>query len=168
MFDKFGEFDSVEEMNRAAAAQLAEGDTEAIIAIALENGLDKEDAEDYIDGCTSELATPLIAAVGKLKVEEKELELGGILRDWKEQIVGMCMEDADMAAAVRRKGKTLTECMAELIKFSFENKVRVSDKIVNKTKVLHNGKLEQMRKPLYLGIPNRTESRKIILEYYKR
>ena len=26
MFDKFGEFDSVEELNRAAAAQKAEGD----------------------------------------------------------------------------------------------------------------------------------------------
>ena len=44
MFDKFGEFDSAEEINRAAAAQLAEGDTEAVMAIALENGLDKDDA----------------------------------------------------------------------------------------------------------------------------
>ena len=33
MFEKFGEFDSYEEINRAAAAQLAEGDTEAIYAI---------------------------------------------------------------------------------------------------------------------------------------
>ena len=51
MFDKFGEFDSVEELNRAAAAQKAEGDEEALIAIALENGIEKEDAEDYMDDC---------------------------------------------------------------------------------------------------------------------
>ena len=29
MFDKFGEFDSVEEINRAAAAQKEEGDEDA-------------------------------------------------------------------------------------------------------------------------------------------
>lgn len=71
MFDKFGEFDSAEEINRAAAAQLAEGDTEAVMAIALENGLDKDDAEDYIDGIVKELTTPFMAACGKLNVEEK-------------------------------------------------------------------------------------------------
>ena len=47
MFDKFGEFDSYEEINRAAKAQLEEGDLEAIKTIAEENGLDPEDAEDF-------------------------------------------------------------------------------------------------------------------------
>lgn len=41
MFDKFGEFDSAEELNRAAAAQKAEGDLEALIALAVGNGIDK-------------------------------------------------------------------------------------------------------------------------------
>ena len=45
MFEKFGEFDSYEEINRAAEAQKAEGDTEAILALAKENGLDEEDAQ---------------------------------------------------------------------------------------------------------------------------
>ena len=44
MFDKFGEFDSVEELNRAAAAQKAEGDEQALVLLAQENGIDKEDA----------------------------------------------------------------------------------------------------------------------------
>ena len=52
MFDKFGEFDSAEEINRAAAAQLKEGDLDAIKTIAEENGLDPEDAEDF---CTGQL-----------------------------------------------------------------------------------------------------------------
>ena len=34
MFDKFGEFDSVEELNRAAAAQKAEGDEQALVLLA--------------------------------------------------------------------------------------------------------------------------------------
>ena len=50
MFDKFGEFDSSEEINKAAAGLLREGDRESIVILAKENGIDKADAEDYIDG----------------------------------------------------------------------------------------------------------------------
>ena len=46
MEKKFGIFNTVEELNRAAAAQKAEGDLEALIGLATENGLEKEDAED--------------------------------------------------------------------------------------------------------------------------
>lgn len=166
MFEKFGEFDSVEGLNRAAAAQLKDGDTEALMALALENGLDKEDAEDYIEGCVEELATPLMAATGKLKVETEELELKGVVEDWKDAIVELCMNEEKMCAAVRKKGKSLRDCMAQLIRFAFENKVKISDKIVDATKVMHNGKLEKMRKPLYFGVPNRAEVKKLVREYY--
>lgn len=54
MFEKFGEFDSYEEINRAAKAQLEEGDLEAIKTIAEENGLDPEDAEDFCTGAMPE------------------------------------------------------------------------------------------------------------------
>ncbi len=166
MFDKFGEFDSVEELNRAAAAQLAEGDDEALIALAVENGIDKEDAEDYIGGYTDALATPLMAAVGKLKLETEELEIKGVLTDWKDSIIEECMNNREMCLAVRRKGKSLRDCMAVLIRFAFENKVLISNKIVDVVKVTHNGREEAMRKPLYLGIPNKAEVKKLIREYY--
>lgn len=166
MFEKFGEFDSAEELNRAAKAQREEGDNEAILAIAEENGIDKEDAEDYIDGVTDEFVTALMAAVGKIKVEAEELQLKGILADWKDTITAMCMDETRMQSAVRRKNKSMAECMSALIRFAFENKVHVSDKIVNITKVKHNGKEEAMKKPLYLGIPSKAEVEKIIREYY--
>lgn len=54
MFEKFGEFDSYEEINRAAKAQLEEGDLEAIKTITEENGLDPEDAEDFCTGAMPE------------------------------------------------------------------------------------------------------------------
>lgn len=168
MFDKFGEFDSAEEMNKAAAGLLEKGDTEQIEELAKENGIDKEDAQDYIDGIATEFSTPIMAAVGKLAVESRELSLEGILKEWKEYAEEMCTEDEELCRAVRRKGKSLKKCMAVLIKFAFENKVRVSDRIVEETKIMHNGKLEQMRKPLYLGIPNRTEARKLIRDYYTK
>ncbi len=166
MFEKFGEFDSVEELNRAAAAQKEQGDNEAVIALAEENGIDREDAEEYIDGCVDELATPLMAASGKLKIEAEELEIKGILEDWKDEIVNLCTADGEICAAVRKKDRHIRDCMALLIRFAFENKVQVSNKIVNVTKVTHNGKEEPFRGPLYLGIPNRAQVRKIVREYY--
>lgn len=166
MFDKFGEFDSAAELNTAAEGLLKEGDTNSIRVLAEENGLDREDAEDYITGAVTELTTPLMAAMGKLKVEATDLKLDGILKDWHEQIIDLCTEDEEMSAAVRSKGKCLKDCMAALIRFAFENKVQISDKIVDVTKVMHNGKLEPMRKPLYLGIPNRAEAKQIIRDYY--
>lgn len=167
MFDRFGEFDSAAELNATAEGLLKEGDTDSIYVLAEENGIDREDAEDYITGAVTELAKPLMAVMGKLKVEAAELKVEGILADWKDQIIDLCTEDEKMCAAVRSKDKCLRDCMAALIKFSFENKVQVSNKIVKATKVMHDGKLEPMREPLYLGIPNRAEAKRIIRDYYR-
>lgn len=166
MFEKFGEFNSAEEINRAAAQQLAEGDTEAILVIAKENGIDKDDAEDYINGYTEELVTVLSAAVGKIEVESEHLKIDGILKDWTGAILHQCMEDQKFCGAVRSKEKSLKDCMAVLIKFAFENKVQVSEEIVKVTKIMHNGKEEQMRSPLYLGVPNNAQVKKLVREYY--
>lgn len=43
MFDKFGEFDSAEELNKAAEGLKEEGDKESLIELAKENGIDPED-----------------------------------------------------------------------------------------------------------------------------
>lgn len=166
MFDKFGEFDSAEELNRAAEAQYKEGDEDAIYAIAEENGIDKEDADDFMDGIIRTLATVRTAAIGKLKVEAADLELKGIAEDWKDILVEECMENKELCIAVRRKDKALKHCMAQLIRFAFEKKVQISDKIVSVTKVTHNGKEETLRGPLYLGIPSKADTKKIIRKYY--
>lgn len=168
MFEKYGEFDSFEAINKKAKELLAAGATNAVRELAKENGLDAEEAEDYITGDETELCTELMAALGKLNLEEADLKLDGVLKDWTEYIRDMCVDVDCMAKAVRKKGKKLAACMAALIRYSFENKVQVSDKIVDITKVTHNGKEEKMRGPLYLGVPNRVEARKIIYEYYMK
>ncbi len=98
MFDIFGEFDSAEEINEAAAAQLAEGDIEAIMTIARENGIDADDAQDYIDGTTDELCSQLMAAFGKIEVEAAELKPKEIIEDWVNYIKEM--------HRIRRYGKS--------------------------------------------------------------
>ena len=168
MFDKFGEFDSVAEINNTAKRLLEEGNTEEVKELAAENGISKEDAEDYIDGITDTLATSLMAAIGKLDLEHKEYEIDGILQDWEMQVREMCMQEDVMRDAVRRKGKSLRDCMAELIAFSFKNKKQVSNKIASVTKVEHNGKTEPIRTPLYLGVPTRKDAKIIIKDYYLR
>lgn len=163
MFDKFGEFDSVEELNRAAAAQKAEGDEEALIAIALENGIEKEDAEDYMDDCVEELATPLMAAIGKLNLEKEEYKLQGILLDWVDDLINMCTEDEAFCRAVRKKGKGLDGFIALTAESGYENRAIVDKRIVKKTKKIKNiiGNHE-----FSIGIPDKKTRRELANKYY--
>lgn len=157
MFEKFGEFDSAEELNKTAAGLKAEGDMESLVLLAVENGLDKEDAEDYMDGCMEELANPLMAAQGKLNVEEKELQPYGIMIDWLSYIRATCMEHEEMQAAVRRTGKSLKDCMAALLTYSLKNAKPVDNDIMKKAGVNGNCKL---------GIPDMGKAKEIIKKYY--
>jgi hypothetical protein len=166
MDKEFGEFDSAAELNKKAAELRDKGEEKDLLQLAKENGLDEDDVYDYLAGVVDELATPLMAATGRIDVEGKDLALSGILEDWKAIILQDCAEDAALCQAVMKNDKHLNECLASLIKFAFENKVQVSDKIIDVTKVLHNGKMEQMKKPLYLGVPNLAEARKLIHSYY--
>ena len=163
MFDKFGEFDSCEEINRAAAAQKEQGDEEAMILLAEENGLDKEDAEDYYDGTLDVLATPAMAAIGKLAVESKDLKLGGVLLDWVEELRTMCIEDEAFARAVRRKGKGLDGYIALTAEEGYKNRAVVDRRIVDKTqkikKILGGHEFS-------IGIPNKKTRRDLAMAYY--
>lgn len=157
MFDKFGEFDSADEMNRAAAAQRKEGDNEAILAIAEENGIDREDAIDFIDGCVAAFVTPLMAAYGKLDIEAKEMKPYEIMEDWLQYIKLRCAEEPEMAVAVRRKGKSLKGCIAALLEWSMKNKRPVDSEILKAVKINYK---------VTLGIPGMGRAKKIITEYY--
>lgn len=159
MFEKFGEFDSCEEINRAAMAQRNEGDTEAIMTIAEENGLDKEDAEDFCTGTMNELTTPLLAAEGKLRIEAQDLNAQGLVADWKDYVLQMCTEDEEMCLAVRRKGKRLEQCLGKLLEFAFKNKVVLDKRVV---------RAAGLTPPIYLGVPGRADAREIIKKYYMR
>lgn len=157
MFDKFGEFDSADEINRAAAAQRKEGDNEAILAIAEENGIDREDAIDFIDGCVAAFVTPLMAAYGKLDIEAKELQPYEIMEVWLQYIKLRCAEEPEMAVAVRRKGKSLKGCIAALLEWSMKNQRPVDSEILKAVGINYK---------VTLGIPGMGRAKKIITEYY--
>lgn len=157
MYDKFGEFDSAAEINRAAAAQRAEGDDKAVLMIAEENGIDREEAMDYINGDVGELASPLMAAYGKLEVERKVLEPYEIMEDWLQYIRIRCAEDPRMALAVRRKGKSLKGCIAAILKWSMRHQRPVDKDILKDAGITFK---------VTLGIPGMGRVKQIITKYY--
>lgn len=158
MFDKYGEFDSAEELNAAAAGQKAEGDTGALKELAEENGIDEDDVQDYMDGVTDSLCTPLTAAYGKLTVETAVLRPVEIVEDWVSYIRVQCMDNPDMAAAVRRKDRHLKDCMAKILTWSFKNSYAVDSDIVKAAGVRASS--------VKMGIPDMATAKRLIREYY--
>lgn len=148
---------TVKDLNDMAREMKEAGEEKELLDLAKEYGIDEEDAKDFMDGIVEEFASPIMAAVGKLKREAKELEAVGAIKDWEECIEQMCMDNMEFCDAVIPKEKTLLECMEKVLKFSFENKVRVNDEIA---------KAAGIRTPLYLGYPNRTQLKQLITEYY--
>lgn len=74
MFDKFGEFGSAEELNKAAEGFKNEGDIKSLYELAEENKISKEDVADYMDGYVDKFASEMMAAIGRMEVVKKELE----------------------------------------------------------------------------------------------
>lgn len=125
MYEKFGEFNSVEELNEAAAGLKAEGDIESLKDLAKENGIDEYDTEDYIKGDTDTLATLITAATGKLEKEIENMEKG--------QIKSMCMfyanftrtiitENEQVAIGVMKKGARIKGIYDAIYKYARKHK----------------------------------------------
>lgn len=160
MEKKFGVFKTVEELNRAAAAQKAEGDEEALIALAVENGLDREDAEDYMDGAMDVLCTPYMAAIAKLNLEAEELELKSQLLDWKDYLIQIMTEypGDELNNAVFDPDKKLLDVMAKGMKLSSENRIQVDKRIIKAAGLPDSA--------AYIGMCGRDDLRQIIMSYY--
>lgn len=158
MFEKFGEMDSYKEINELAENLFNEGDMDSLKAMAVENGIPEEYVDLYREGEIPCLCDPSIAAIGKLDIECKELKPKEIMEDWVEYIKGQCLENEKTALQVRKKGKTLKGCIAELLKWSFKNQIPINKEII-KAAGVSAGKVT-------LGIPGMAQAKKIIKEYY--
>ena len=115
MFDKFGPL-TYDELNETAKGLKMEGDIESLILLAEENGLDKEDAEDYADGAMEPFVTSLEAAFGKIEVEAAVLkaERSTTLTGMKELIFQVLRNNKQLQIAARNPEKQLAECYGRL------------------------------------------------------
>lgn len=159
MFEKYGEFNSADELNVAAATALEQGDLEGLKKLAEENGIDVADAEDYADGYVQELCTPLIAAIGKIHVETASLNLPLQMEGWVTMINEMLSTDNDLCRAVRKKGKRIVDVFGILLKKSSENRKLVPDEIV---KAAGKG----LPSKVYVGDVDKPTFKQIVRDYY--
>lgn len=125
MFDKFGEFDSADELNQAAAGLLQEGDKENIYVLAKENGIDKEITQMYIEGEISYLADSETAAMGKVDIELAEVkkQYGITAECVAEYVKSLCTKQA-FANQVRSKSKSLNGCL-QIMQEEAEKQIKV-------------------------------------------
>lgn len=158
MYERFGEFDSAEEINQAAVGLRKEGDLESLKVLVAENGIDSEVMEAFWEGEMLYLCDEMTAAIGKLDVEAKEIRCAEIMEDWVQYMKAQCFEKPEVARAVRRKGKSLAGCIAELLKWSFQHQVEV-DKSIMKAGGVTAGRCT-------LGIPGMARAKQIITRYY--
>ena len=158
MFDKFGEFDSYEEINMAAEGFFNEGDFESLSEMAKENGIPEEYVQMYREGDIPFLCDALTAALGKIDIESEQLKPVEIMADWVEYLKGQCLDHEEIALAVRKKGKTLKGCIAELLKWSFGHQTPI-DKEISKAAGVTAQRVT-------LGIPGFGQAKRIIREYY--
>ena len=160
MFEKYGEFDSAEELIAAVTNQIAEGDTQAALEIARENGIDEMDVEDIIDGTpAAEVLTPCIVALGKLQIEAEAYKKNdSIIVDWIEYIKALAIDSEEVSRMIRRKGKSLAGCLGELLKFSYAHAFSIPNEIT-KAAGIGNANVK-------LGIPNAGKCKEIIRRYY--
>ena len=159
MFDRFGEMSSSAEINETAVNLRKEGDFDSLKVLAEENGIyDPDVMEAFVAGDPLYLCDEMSAALGKLDIEAKNVECAEIMEDWVEYIRNQCFENAEVARAVRKKGKSLAGCITELLKWGLKNQYPVS-KEIQKAAGVTAGKCT-------LGIPGTATAKKIITEYY--
>lgn len=162
LYEKYGEFDSAEELNQKAVELM--NDVEALKVLAKENGIDEEDCEDFADGIIDELATPLSAALGKLKAESEDLKISGVLDDWLQELQAECTNSVEMQRAVRKKGKSLAKFIALLADDGYTNRAVVSKKVVEQCcsdikKIIGSHEFS-------IGVPNKATRKNIMYSYY--
>lgn len=160
MFERFGEFDSAEEINETAVNLRKEGDRESIRVLAAENGIEEEIVNVFLEGELLYLCDEMTAALGKLQVEAKEARCAEIMEDWLSYIKVQCLDHPEVARAVRRKGKSLSGCIAELLKWSFKHQIPVDNGIL-KAAGVNAGRCT-------LGIPGMATATRIITDYYMK
>ncbi len=158
MYERFGEFDSVAEINELAVNLRKEQDWDSLQVLAKENGIDEETVEVFKDGFLLYLVDEMSAAIGKLDVESKNVKCAEIMEDWVEYIKEQCMERPELARAVRSKSKSLKGCIGEILKWSFKHQNKVDEDIV-KAAGVSAGRCT-------LGIPGMATVKGIITGYY--
>lgn len=147
-------YGSPEELIRAAK--------ENIEAAAVESGIHVEDLQDCIEeaeeGKYEALAFFMVEQKVKTELADFKLD-GSILGDWAEYIKNEAFGNETLARAILLPEKKMADCLAVLLKYSFENSFDVPTEIVKKALPNNNFKVK-------LGIPGMAKARRLIVDFF--
>lgn len=162
----YKEFGSVAELNGIAESLRKAGKEKEIMDLAIQQGIDEDEAQDYIDGIVDPFATKNMACFGKLRMKEQELKLEGIFKDWTDEIRVTVLQNQELVEKIYTK--SLEGCLAEILTESFKTKSKIPAKIAELATMTVNGTEWKMKKPAYINIPSTKQVRMIIQRYYRR
>lgn len=125
MFEKFGEFNTVEELNMAAEGLKNEGDINSVILLAKENGLTEDDARDYADGYSDSLTSEYMMALGRIDIEMEIYK--GKPEEHMIKVIGsmaksVLNDDTALAGRIFSTGKNLNGVVEKLRNIASKNK----------------------------------------------
>lgn len=122
LFEKFGEFGSSEELNKTAEGLREEGDTDSLKILAEENGIDLEDAADYMAGDLTQLTTEYTAAVGRIRVQEENTKIPKTAAAIIYQMARSMTDDPEFCRVVMCKGARVDHVWDEMEKLARSHK----------------------------------------------
>lgn len=142
--------------------ELIQAAKENIEAAAVESGIHAEDLQDCIDeaeeGKYEALAFFMVEQKVKTELADFKLD-GSILGDWAEYIKNEAFGNEALARAILLPEKKMADCLAILLKYSFENSFDVPTEIVKKALPNNNFKVK-------LGIPGMAKARRLIADFF--
>ena len=147
-------FGSPEELIQAAK--------ENIVTAAAESGINADDLQDCIEEAEEGKFQFLsfLMVEQKVKAELADFNLAGsIMGDWAEYIKNEAYGNEAMARAILLPEKKMADCLAVLLKYSFENSFDVPTEIVKKAMPNNNFKVK-------LGIPGMAKARRLIADFF--
>lgn len=98
-------------------------------------------------------------AIKKLDTESEKYKLGGILEEWKDQIIEMAASDEAIRDGIEKH--TIAEVLGKALKEGFDGKIVVHEDIIKAA-----GLKPDKSRPIYIGVPTRARIKKIIREVY--
>ena len=169
------EFGSVSEINQRAEDLLNAGDFDGIRTLAAKNGIPDMYVDAFFNGDSMEFVDPMGAALGKLEMEEEDLNPEGVERDWIEYIKAQCMDNDIFAHQVMKQGKSLTGCLAKIAIWALINAKPLPKEIIeemeragmeNRAALQKVGIEQRWIKYTKSGAPSSRQTKKLIREYY--
>lgn len=120
MYEKFGEFNSYDEINTIAENLKREKNSKDLYELAAENGIPEIDVILYWGNITDTFIDMHFAGINKIEMEKNDYlqEKHSINNINVEEIANYlkikCYKDADFARNVRKRGKNFADCIGSL------------------------------------------------------